>query len=632
MVVALDFESCLIQAGYCAPPPVCLALADDNGTELVPSEDGWRHMRRAIRWVLRQPLIVGFNVAFDFGLVLQWFPELIDEVFRAYDEGRVHDLKIVERLGEIATGRPDHYHNLQTCAALYGIRVEKDDTPRLYYAPLLGEPLSKYTREERDYPRRDADVTKRTYERARHRYARVVSDRAIAEETRYDLWLHLCSAWGVRTSPENVEELRQNAIEALGRLREVVRDAGFIRANGSADVKLIQRAVFDAWDGKPPITKTGQKLMKREKRALTAKERLKYTARNKVACLDSGDPLLEEFGHYGEWSAVMNKDMLVLERGQYEPIHTRYGIAGTTRTTSANPNMQNWRRLEGVRECFTARDGKCFVESDAKGLELATLAQVISWKLNIDHMCRLLNDGIDLHLFAAARLNGWDYEQAKVWLKERDRHGEPTKRALHVKEQRQFCKIANFGYPGFMGAATLVPYARQQGTRITLEQAEDLKDNWGRTLPSCLAYLRHVKTLRNPRTGLYDLEIPGSDIWRAGVTISSAANCGFQGLGARVMKKVGWNLTREAWTDPDSALYALPLVMFTHDSFAWEASIGDQHEVAERTEEVIRDTAAGMMPHVKLEAESVAMLHYSKVDGKRDKRGRLLISDQKEAA
>lgn len=636
-VVAFDFESCLIQRGLLAPPPVVLGIAYHDGIDVVPSENAWVHMRSACRKLLRAPRIVGFNLAFDMGLILQWFPELIDLVFAAYDEDRVFDLGIAERLGEISTGLPDFHHNLKTLCAKYGIEIQKEGTPRLFYAPLLGEPLSKYSAEDLAYIKQDASAHRRAWFRVRARYPRV-SDEAIAEETRAALSLHLIAAWGLRTDIDNIEKLRRAAHEAVQELRIEALQEGFIRKNEdgtySKNMAKIKEAVFEAWGGVPPITKTGQKLLRKRGRGaqLTAAERFKYAATHKVSLLDSGDPTLEAFGHYGEWSAVINKDLDLLEGGIVLPIHTRFGIAGTTRTTSSNPNTQNFRRIAGVRECIVPRAGRCFVESDVTGLELGTLAQVISWKLKITHMADMINDGIDLHLFAACRLNSWDYETAKGWLKERDANGDPTVRSKHVKEQRQFCKIANFGYPGFMGAATLVPYARQQGTRITLAQAVDLRANWERALPSAAAYLRWVKTKKNPRSGLYDFVIPGSDILRAGVTISSCANGHFQGLGARALKRALWLLSLDSWTCKESPLYAVPCNMFVHDSVTFEAEIGDQDRVARRVEKVMQVALREKLPDLQLKIESVASLHYSKDnERKTDDRGRLLISDVKAA-
>ena len=611
---AADFETCLIQPGLPAPPPVCLAAWREGARpDLIPSSSGWGPMREQLKRIFSGQS-VWFNAPFDIGVALQWFPGLIDQIFEALDSGRVYDLAILERLIEISEGRPARYDNLASITARYGVaELDKESSPRLDYARLLGRPLSEYPESYIQYPKKDAESTGRTWERARSRGKRV-SLEAIASETRAAVWLHLCASWGVRTNAENVESLRRAATEAVEQLREQVESYGFIRPDGSKDTKVIKQAVWDAYGESPPLAKTGQQ---RVKDGLPWE--LKHIATNKVALADSGEPRLEGFAKYGEWAAVLNKDIDMLRGGLELPIHTRYGMADTTRTTSSGPNMQNFRRLEGVRECVVPRPGKVFGQIDVSGLELGTLAQVINWKLGRREMIDLINDDTDLHLLAAARLNGWDYKDALRRLKvEHDKH---------VKEQRQFCKIANFGYPGFMGAATLVPYARQQDTRITLEQAIDLKANWKKTLPSAAAYLRWIKTCRNPRTDRYDFLIPGSpDILRAGATIASCANGHFQGLGAQGMKRAGWNVTKEAWTNRSSALYGQKMVLFIHDEFIFEISPEDVHPVMTEAQRVLLSSLREIIPDVKFKADPAAMPFWTKdAETVRDKKGELIV-------
>ncbi len=608
---AFDFETCLIQPGLPAPPPVCLSTCVAGGRpDLVPSTEGFRHIRGVLDRLFRGE-VVGFNAPYDIGVALQWCPELIPLIFEALDQGRVFDLAILERLREISVGAPAKYDSLASIAARYGVaQLDKENAPRKDYARLLGLPLSAYPQGHIDYSLEDSEVTIKTWDRARARATRV-SLAAVASETRAAVWLHLCACRGVRTDPKNIEALRRDALEAVEQLRDLVQEYGFIRPNGTKDTKVLKQRVLEAYENSPPLTDKGKEIVKEG-----GQWELKHVATNKVTLEDSGDPLLEDFALYGQWSAVLNKDIKLLTEGEDLPIHTRFGMADTTRTTSSGPNLQNPRRLSGVRECFKPRDGYCYGQIDVSGLELGTLAQVIKWKLGRREMIDLINSGVDLHLLAAARLNGWEYEWAK------GRKGEPQ-----VKDQRQFCKIANFGYPGYMAAPTLVPYARQQNTRITLEQAVDLRENWERTLPSAAAYLKWIRTCRNRKTGRYDFFIPGSpDIFRAGATISSAANGHFQGLGAQGMKRAGWNLTKAAWTDRSSPVYGKSMVLFIHDEFIYEVPIGEQDYVMRGVQKILLSSLKEVIPDVNFEAEPAAMPFWTK-DAKtiRNEKGELQI-------
>jgi hypothetical protein len=565
--------------------------------------------------LLDQPLIIGFNLPFDVGIILQWFPEFIDRVFDAFDKDCFHDASIAQRLGEIATGKPAAYMNLSRLCEYLGLgKLDKEDSPQKDYARFLGKELSEYPEAHRAYPLKDALMHRKCYERVRAKYGNLINGRAIASETRHAMWLHLCAAWGIRTDSGNLEKLRQSAHENVERLRGAARKNGFIRENNSKDTKVIKQRVADAYGAKSnwPLANKGTGLKKAGK-----PYELKHIAINKIALADSGDKLLEKFAEYGQWASVVNKDIPMLEAGLHEPIHTRYGLADTTRTTSSDPNEQNLRRLPGIRECIRPRPGKCFGAIDVGGLEMGTFAQVLIWCMGAHRTADLLNSGVNAHLLTAASLLKIPYEEAERRLKALDKE---------VKKARQLCKAPNFGYPGGMSAATFVPFARGQGSKVTLEQAVELKANWARTFPEGPAYLRWNRTTQNRNTGFYDFIIPGSpDILRARATYCSAANGRFQGLGAQAVKTCGWKLTREAWTDRKSPLYAIPMVMFIHDEFIYEITIGEQHEVMTRAREVIVESLHKSLPDVRLDAEPLAMSVWSKDAEPVYEKGRLQI-------
>lgn len=600
-MISFDFETMLIRQGLPAPPPVCLSLCREGcHPEIVPSSNAWSYMSEALEYLLDScQLLVGFNTAFDLGVWLQWFPQHTLRIFEALEEGRVHCLQIAERLLEISTGAPPKYDNLASIASRYGVaKLNKAESPRTRYGPLLGEELSCYPQEHIDYSLKDAEVTVLTYLRQRSRSKKYVTDAAIAAETRAAAWLHLSSCAGIRSNVSNIETLYRNARSAVARLSSNAISHGFIRANGSKDTKAIKKAVLEAYAGKPPLTKTGLELSKEGK-----PWELKHVATNKTALVDSADPLLEEFAEFGEWSAVLNKDVKMLLGGVEKPISTRYGLANALRTTSSNPNIQNFRRVPGVRECIVPREGKCFGQIDISGFELGSLAQVIYWKTGGSVMRDMINGGKDLHTAAAAVLLEVSYEKA---LKLREEEDES------LLDARQLCKIANFGYPGYMAAKTLIAFARQQDVKMELRTAERLKTNWSRTFPDAQGFLQWLKGCRNSR-GSFDFEIPASEgVWRRNCTLPACANGHFQGPAAVAAKRIGWELTKESWCEPRSPLYAIPIVMFIHDEFFFEIPVGDQHFVMQRVKQVLESELREIFPDVKLSAEPSAMSVWSK--------------------
>lgn len=682
MTAAFDTEGGRIANGLLAPPLVCLAWRDSTATrpELIPSEHAWHHVEE---WVRRRLVggedFVGFNLAFDWGGVIQACPHLAPLVFDAYDSGRMVEIEIVERLTQIASGDDDpklRYPSLERLTMHYGLPpLVKDDGVRLSYGPLLFEPLTAYSERQRTYALEDADATWFVGRRSRAAARDAgVTDEAIHSETRHAFWTHLTNAWGLRTSPTRVEDLRRAALGRLNELRAIATHAGFYREDGKRNQVYLQQYVaakvaprddpargrwvrgrtvgevkpratigravqtplgFECpvlveptryregarcevrweWEYVPP------NLRPKAPRKKPAKPRPPNVATSKVIREDSGDPVLESLAELGAVESVVNLQLPMLESGTTHPIHTRYRLAGTTRTTSdgdgeteGSGNQQNSARniLDlphlRVRECYEPRPGHSFGDLDAASLELNTFAQVLGW------LCGRWG--------LAQQLNQPDF----------DPHAEFARRNLlppgagvdhpEFKEARQFAKIPNYGKLGGQGAASLQRYARQQGIRMTLERAREIDRMWKRDNPDAVYYQQsYISSLEQPcprhgydrprgpeakecpGCGRHDFLIPGSPgIWRRGVSFTSACNGHFQGLGAQVMKAIGWALTREAWCDRSSPLwigYGARMVRFVHDSYSYEIPLGAEHEVMGRVAEVALSGLAAGLPNLR---------------------------------
>jgi DNA polymerase I-like protein with 3'-5' exonuclease and polymerase domains len=245
---------------------------------------------------------------------------------------------------------------------------------------------------------------------------------------------------------------------------------------------------------------------------------------------------------------VRNKDVKMLKAGTEAPIHTRYGFAATTRTTSSAPNLQNFRRAKGIRECLMPRPGCVFLASDYPGLESFTLAQVCVWKLGRRQMLDSLNAGRDLHAEVGAGILGITYDEIQA------RRGAGDKMA---KNARDCGKYGNFGLTGYMtNPATFALYVNlgsrtdenPRGLRWTPKQAAEVMSSWRKSAHDQVAFLAYVDTLKNA-IGKYDVEIPGTSIIRRGCTRTAAANTHFQGLGATVARRAGWLLAKAQYIE-----------------------------------------------------------------------------------
>jgi DNA polymerase I-like protein with 3'-5' exonuclease and polymerase domains len=261
-------------------------------------------------------------------------------------------------------------------------------------------------------------------------------------------------------------------------------------------------------------------------------------------------------------------------------------------------------------------------------LELGTQAQINVWEVGDYRMAEMINRGIDLHMLAASVLEGWDYE----WAIEH-------KKDPRVKETRQLCKIPNFGYPGGMQAAALVPYARRQispanpkGIQITQKQAERLYQNWRRALPFAYQYTQRVRRInRAPgREGRFQFLIPGTKVLRGNATYTSACNGKFQSLGARSMKRAFARAMLHSWTKPKSPIYRVPIPFFVHDELGVEVRLGREDEVMRELNRLILRELSKAMPDVKFSCEYVACDRWSKgAEPTFDAKGRLLVTEVK---
>jgi hypothetical protein len=101
------------------------------------------------------------------------------------------------------------------------------------------------------------------------------------------------------------------------------------------DTAVLTAAITEAYDGKPPMTEP-------KKDKATGKMKGGGTiARSRDVLQDSGNEELLSWSTYNEWSAVVNKDLVMFETS---PIHAGIGVTNNLRPSSFAPNVLNLRR------------------------------------------------------------------------------------------------------------------------------------------------------------------------------------------------------------------------------------------------------------------------------------------------
>ena len=668
-----DTETCLFRPGRMAPELVCCTWQrPGEQPDIVHVDDALPLVRS---WLTSGELLVGHNVAYDFAVLCAQWPELVPLVFKAYDDDRVTDTKIRQQLLDIAAGEFRGYlrkfekavcavhedcdpdtcsdatikkgarwvpHNYDLDALTYraaGRRLDKD-TWRLRYGEFLHVPLSEWPEGARTYPLEDARATLEVFLK-QEEHAQYIPDQF--RQARAAWALHLTSVWGLRTHGPGVDKLEQETIAALAEIEGGLKAAGLVRANGSRDTKAAKALMLQSCEGTAgnyqydPCTSCSGGLLPMDtpcglcngtgrinERGTPARpgRPLRLTPKGGIsldsdACEASECELLEDYAELTSLKNVLNKDIPVLRAGITYPVHTNFGLAASGRSTSGNPNVQNPRRLPGIRECFVPREGKVFAQADFSGLELHTLAQVCVTLFGQSHLAEVLNAGLEPHTAFAADLLCISYDEAEKRKKAGDEE---------LDNARQTAKVANFGFPGGLGPEKLCLFARKTyGVHLTEERAKELKDAWLARWPEMRLFFKYVGDLVNEDTGEALVQQLFSGRWRGGCHYTAGCNTWFQGLGADAAKRAHYLVIRACYAEPENILYGSRPVNFVHDETILEVDDDDRaHDRAVELGRLMVQGANEFLPNVPARVEPLLARCWSKKAKRVLKNGRLV--------
>lgn len=662
-VISFDTETALIRPGVNAPEMACLTWQSPGTSSYI------EHVKRSReylhQWLIGPDIFVGANTAFDMAVAGANFPELVDLIFKAYDDNRVTDVQIREKLLDIAAGRYQGFHDdrggwikpkygLEFVAKKYGMELDKPQMvvgpdgkkiadprhTRLRFGELIPFPVEQWDDlavqrgftgpPPTEYAKEDAVATLLAYN-AQEVHADPYL-RLQWEQSRRAFALALCAYWGVRTDPERVAKLAQRTEQERDRLAVMLREVGFVRPDGSRDTKAAaayMRKVCHEQGLKVPLTKTGAE--RRKAGGMTPEElEAKYTALSEDACDATEDPLLEAYADYTRLGTILNKDVVALMKGTIFPIHTRYDLAATGRTTSSKPNLQNWGREVGPRECFVPRPGHVFVQADYEMLELRTLAQVCMSLFGWSKLAEALNAGLDVHLVVAAKILGIPYDEAKKHKKRAD-----------VDNARQVGKVFNFGKPGGLGDEKLIMWAKKTyGVEFdpdpdeAMAKAKKWTQDWKNTFPEMHLYFDYINKLCNNPSKLANVEVPISGWLRGATPYCAACNTNFQSLGASAAGRGIWYLAKACYVDRKSILFGSRNVVHVHDENIGEVKDDEfAHEKALEWSRLMEKGANEFLPDVPASAPPVLMRYWSKgAFALKDTNGRLVPWNGEKAA
>lgn len=650
-----DTETALIAPGLNAPPMSCMSACFEEGNASLLH---WTEAGAYFEKILDDAAIgiVGANIAFDLAVMAANFPLLLPKIFRAFDQDRVFDVLIRQKLIDIGDGSYPWFrtssgvtirrrYDLDSVTRRHSeMRLDKDDAVRRTYGPLRNVPLSMWPPAHIKYAAEDALATRACFFGQSRKNPALLVDQH--NQCKYDFALRLMSTWGLRTDESAVVELERNTVARYEAIKTQLVAEGLVREDGSRDTKRAKDRMMLACGFQHGASHDAKaKKFSYESIPTLSQKKMHLTDSGDVslsadACDDSEDPILQLYGEYGEQKSVLSKDVKALMNGVHFPLHTHFGMAASGRSTSSNPNVQNWRRLPGIREAFRPRKGRVYAQADVEGLELATLAQACYEILGYSKLGDAINSGIDVHTDLASSILNVTYEEAirrkklgntphvKVALDFEQKHARlPEYHEVNLSEAqwqdyqhysrfvdaRQAAKVANFGFPGGLGIKNMILFAKATyGVILSEERCQWLKNLWLTKWSEMTEYFAWINSQIGPDDEAYIEQIRSKRI-RGGCSYCAAANTIFQGLGADATKWAAWLIAKECYLDTMSPLYGARPVNYVHDEFIVEVDDNDRaHDAAVRLEQIMVNALRPWIPNVRVAAPPLLMRLWSK--------------------
>lgn len=458
MLVAVDFETYLIDKTAIFPKPVCLSAF--NGTEafLFRGQEMFDYLDKA----LEEDTIIAHNAVFECGVIIKHFPSLQEKLFNALDEDRIVCTKINEELLDNGREKKVNRYNLAHLVQHYfneDISAGKgEDAWRMRYSEL--ENVEHWPQEAIDYAIDDSIWAYKVHQRQGVLEYKLAVKAAV--------YLNLIGSTGMLLDNSRVDILKKEVTEYLQP-----------RYNYLIEHDL---CVFDKGKHKKQMKKLAEYISDLEiDKRYTAKGNIKVDGEsldNYLAQLPE-DKVLKTFYEISKYEKILSA--YLNRMSETDVIYTQYSTTKTSGRSSSNSsslfpsmNIQQMPRQVpnvsyDVRNCFIPRKGFKLLSIDYAGLELCSTAHQLYKFYNRSKMRDLLNQGdepTDMHSMLAARLQHVTYEEF-------------IKNKAKYKDVRQKAKPINLGFPGGIGYEVMRNQLWKDGikTQYKILHTEEKKRN-----------------------------------------------------------------------------------------------------------------------------------------------------------
>jgi len=671
-VYGADTETCPFRRGLKAPPLVCVSYAKFQQTQPVAQIVNYWDALDVCRMLFTETSVWA-NAPFDLAVIGNQFPELIPLIFDALDNDRIYDVQTRQRLIDIAKGNYyGFYFDPSTKKSVkigYTVKdlakrllrrdIEKEDTWRKKYGLLRETPVAQWPKAAQEYSQLDSEILIHLFE-DQEQYSEMLKDQF--RQVRADMALHLMSCWGVRTSREAVVEIDKRSEAEFKLLQRELEKLDLVRKGaGSRNTTLAKQLLLKHLPrDQIKLTKTGERKVYAETMTRDQAIDKGYVSLDEDSCVSSKHPGLVKYARYGSVMKLRSTYVQAMWNGVTTPLQPWYLIlVETGRTSCSDPNMQNFPREPGIRECCTPRDGYVYVAADYDKAELVSLAESCIEFVGYSRLGGRLLEGFDPHLDLGAQVLGINYETAELWKKQGGRYVAELSKHLgvpfkfpskvdlpegtdyinavfeHVASKyslkmsaaqldilqrlddtswsRQMAKAGNFGFPGGLGPETFVEYAKSSyGVILTIDEAIALRRAWHHQWPEMQDYFRFINDLLDGGVG-YVIQ-PISERWRGDVSYTQCCNGFFQQRTADGAKAACYEVTKRQFTQRQSALWGSHLVVFVHDELILETPEERCHEASIELSNVMIGQFQRFHPNMAaaVKATPVAMRYWSK--------------------
>lgn len=548
--IALDTETEYITHASQTPRLVISSAHDGKDTYLIKNESIADFLG-----INSQSVFIMHNAPFDLAVIAKHLNN--KAIYNYAEEDKLWDTRIMYQLLKLAeTGISPQKNSLALVAKeLLGIDIDKDASIRCNFGEFIQNDgkvsYSAISQPFLNYAAKDAIVT---YELWTDLYTKLKwTERDLkVEGTGLSHKIQLLGAVALDDINKNgigfnlaAKELRLEALQAeISEHKLCLANRGWER--GKKGIKKIFAEIAKAEGLDLPLTESGQ---------------VSSSADTLAEYIDKS-PFIHSYVKFHE----LEKLGTFVREIETDRLHPKYNLLmNTGRTSSFGPNIQQLPRSGGVRELFIPSEGHLFLDIDYSALELCTLAQHLYREFGDTEMMKAINAGKDLHKVTAAKINNIPEEEV-------------------TKEQRQFAKIANFGFPANMSPGTFVDYCKGYGVKMTEGQAMDLKHAWAATIPS-------IKRFWQVGSNTTNILVTGRV--RSKCTYTAYLNTFFQGLAADGAKLALYLLWKEGFKT----------VAFVHDQVLIEVPEAQAAELLPKAESLLIKGMQFVVPDVKISVE-----------------------------